>query len=339
MLTAFTVPPVDFSLEGRGNYESWVEYGYIAKDHYATLGGGPHSRTVSRTVEYAYDDFCIAMFAKDLGYDLDHEVYLNRSGNWKNLWNPEQQDLYHDEDGDLRRSEFKGFLMPRNMNGSFVFQPVRQCSPVDEPHRCYFDTALATYEGSPWLYSFYAPHDMAGLIGVYGGRDKFIERLTFYHSSGIAYMGNEQSFLTVFQFHYGGRPGLSSYWVNQYIPSQFNNSINGIPGNDDCAMGAFSSFAMMGFFPVSGQPVYLLSTPFFNEVKVRSRGKIPAVIRKVGGEGIYIQNATLNGIPYTKNWISHEFFLRGGLLELTIGKTESKWGTRDEDLPPSYPPI
>lgn len=251
-------------------------------------------------------------------------------------------------------------MQPRLLNGSFRYQNTRSCSPVQDTHSCYFDTSLDTYEGSPWLYSFFAPQDMATLIRLMGGPEPFTARLDFYHTSGISYMGNEQGFLPVFQFHYAGRPGLSSHYTHSYIPSLFNASVNGIPGNDDCAMGAFSAFAMMGFFPVAGQDVYLLTAPFFPQVRLRAKeaGKW-AVIRVHGfmnesdvdrdgikddadGDGIveprrYIRRAKLNGKEYTKNWITHEFFLKGGVLELWLGDEESQWwGTAEEDLPPSY---
>jgi putative alpha-1,2-mannosidase len=319
------------------------------------MSNGPHSRSLSRTVEYAYDDFCIAHLARELGRPGDAKKYMKRSGNWKNLWNAEQRDLYLDEHNDIKATHFKGFLQPRLVDGSFKYQNTRTCTRKHMPASCYLDTAHSTYEGSPWLYSFFVPQDMNGLISAMGSKDIFIERLTYYHESGIVYMGNEQAFLTVFQFHYGGRPGLSSYWVHRYMPSQFNASLNGIPGNDDCAMGAYSTFAMMGFFPVAGQNVYLLTPPFFPEVRLRSYGAQPAIIRKIlapeersdGEKGrpaaknetnaIYIQSARLNGQPYTRNWISHDFFYNGGLLEFVVGSKESSWGTKDEDLPPSYP--
>jgi putative alpha-1,2-mannosidase len=302
-------------------------------------GMGYNTRTVSRTLEYAYDDYSIAVLAEGLGKHDDAVKYMDRSGYWKNVWNPDQRDLFVDAEGDVHMTKFKGFPQPRNMEGEFEYQNTRTCSPTHEMHSCYFDTRKATYEGSPWLYSFYVPQDMAGLIKTIGGDDAFNERLDYFHSSGIAYMGNEQSFLTVFQFHYAGKPGKSSQWVHSYIPSQFNSSINGIPGNDDCAMGAFSSMAMMGFFPVAGQDVYLLTAPFFPEIRLRTRGERLAVIKRIGDpEGIYIQSAKLNGIEYTKSWISHEFFLSGGVLELVTGPKESStWGVATKDRPPSYP--
>lgn len=321
---------------------SWHELGYIPWNDVDQNGTGPASRSISRSVEYAYDDFCISLMAEGMGRHEDARKYHQRSANWKNLWNPDQRDLFDDVEGDVQQSEFSGFMMPKMLNGTWQYQNTRMCSPVNEMHRCYFDTSLDTYEGSPWLYSFFVPQDMAGLVDVMGGKESFVKRLSYFHSSGIAYMGNEPTFLPVFQFHYGGRPGLSSYWVHEYIPSQFNASINGIPGNDDCAMGAFSAMVFMGFFPVAGQDVYLITPPFFREVKIKATlGSGWAVIRVLNFDPTYkakyIQSARLNGKTHTKNWITHDFFLRGGVLEFTVSETEGTWGTRDEDLPPSFP--
>jgi putative alpha-1,2-mannosidase len=182
---------------------------------------------------------------------------------------------------------------------------------------------------------------MSSLITLMGGNDGFVDRLTYFHTSGISYMGNEQGFLPTYQFHYASRPGLSSYWTHQYIPSLFNATVNGIPGNDDCAMGAFSAFAMMGFFPVAGQDVYLISAPFFREIRIRARmpGKW-ALIRTKNfdpeRQRIFIQSAKLNGRTYKRNWIGHEFFIKGGVLEFVVGEEEGAWGRREEDVPPSF---
>jgi len=327
---------------GRGNLNSWRKLGWIPCDDSDIVGSGPSSRTVSRGVEYAYDDFCIALLANGLGYDEEAEKYYRRGGNWVNYWNPHQRDLFRDSMGEVMQTSFKGFMQPRLMNGTFRYQNTRTCSPIHNTHSCYFDTGFDTYEGSPWLYSFFVPQDMAALIDLMGGPKHFVERLTFFHTSGLSYMGNEQGFLPTYQFHYAGRPALSSYWVHQYIPTLFNASVNGIPGNDDCAMGAFSGFAMMGFFPVAGQSVYLLSPPFFPEVRIRA--KMPgkwAIIRvknfDPAGKRVYIQSARLNGRRYSNNWISHDFFLRGGVLEFVVSETEGTWGTRADEVPPSYP--
>lgn len=183
---------------------------------------------------------------------------------------------------------------------------------------------------------------MSDLITTLGGPDTFVKRLQFLHETpNLLYFGDEQAFLLVFLFHYAGRPGLSSYFSHYYIPSQFNATIDGIPGNDDSgAMGAFSTLAMMGLWPMGGQNVYLILPPYFPEVSIKNglTGKTATVknINFDGGyENIYIQSAKLNGKPYTKSWITHDFFTNGGVLELTLGKNESSWGTSSSSLPPS----
>ncbi|KAI0376486.1 glycoside hydrolase family 92 protein [Hypomontagnella monticulosa] len=335
------VEPKDWSTSGRGNLVAWHDLGYVPYDDTDRNGTGPMSRGISRSVEYAYDDFVIALMARGLGHKADETKYLQRSRNWRNMFNPQQEDRYRDEEGNVHKTQFKGFMQPRYRNGTWKYQNTRLCSPIYQQHSCYFDTQYDTYEGSPWLYTFYVPQDMASLIEALGGREAFVERLDYFHSSGINYMGNEPNFLPTFQFHYGGRPGRSNYWVHQYIPGQFNSSINGIPGNDDCAMGAFTAFAFMGFYPVAGQDVYLLTAPLFREVSIRTPSGKKAILRNVGGfdaphyRNIYIQSARLNGKPYTKNWITHDFFVHGGTLEFVLGSTESEWGTKSEDLPPS----
>lgn len=182
---------------------------------------------------------------------------------------------------------------------------------------------------------------MATLIRLLGGPDRFVSRLDYFHTSGLADIGNEPVFLTVFQYHYAGRPALSARRVHSYIPSSFNASNAGLPGNDDSgAMGAFTVFSMMGLFPNPGQNVYLIVPPFFEAVSItHPETRKTATIRNINFDktyrNIYIQSATLNGQPYMKNWIGHEFFTDGMTLELTLGSEESEWGTRQEDLPPS----
>jgi putative alpha-1,2-mannosidase len=106
------------------------------------------------------------------------------------------------------------------------------------------------------MYTFFAPGDMAELIATLGGPDAFVKRLDYLHDSGLLYIGDEQAFLLVFLYHYAGRPGLSASRARFYIPSQFNDTIAGIPGNDDSgAMGSFSTLTMLGIFPNAGKYV------------------------------------------------------------------------------------
>ena len=325
---------------GRGGLAAWKALGYIPTENLDVDGVGTESRSISRTVEYAYNDFVIATLARELGHKDDYRKYLGRSGNWRNMFKADQRSILYGAD-----SGFEGFLQPRYMNGTWGYQDPIFCSPLLDFTGCYLNpSGRETYEGPVWLYTFYVPGDMAGLISTLGGRDRFVERLNWLHSSGVLYLGNEQSFLKVFLYHYAGRPALSAEQAHHYIPSLFNDGLGGIPGNDDSgAMGSFEAFVMMGFFPNAGQDVYLIIPPFFESISIKSgqTGK-SATIRNInfdpGHKNIYIQSATLDGKPYTRNWLQHSFFLEGGVLELTLGAQESSWGTKSEDVPPSLGP-
>jgi putative alpha-1,2-mannosidase len=166
------------------------------------------------------------------------------------------------------------------------------------------------------LYSF-VPHDQATLITKLGGPTAFIKRLDYMHDNQITYIGNEPAFLTVFQYHYAGRPGLSAKRSHYYIPSYFGITHDGLPGNDD-----------------------FIIPPYFESVSITSPlTNKTATIRNINFDAayknIYIQSATLDGEVYTKNWIDHSFFTEGKELVLTLGPQESAWGTRVVDLPPS----
>lgn len=332
-------PPI-WSVEGRGGLNSWKALNYIPTDDFDYLGVGPHSRSISRTVEYAYDDFCIAELAQGLGNTADYQRYLARSGYWKNMFKADQTSSLNGTD-----TGFVGFLQPRYLNGTFGFQDPAFCSPLLNFTSCYLNPdGHETYEGSSWLYTFFVPQDMASLITALGGADTFVKRLDYLHETGLVYIGDEQGFLTVFQYHHAGRPAKSAERVHYYIPSQFNTTVGGIAGNDDSgAMGSFVALSMLGIFPNPGQNVYYITPPFFPSVSITSpaTGKT-ATIKSVNFDAaynnIYIQSATLNGQNYTKNWLTHSFFLDGGTLELTLGSTESLWGTDAADVPPSYSP-
>ncbi|EPE04493.1 hypothetical protein F503_03555 [Ophiostoma piceae UAMH 11346] len=345
-------PPI-WSVEGRGGLASWTKYGYIPVDDFDTAGVGPFTRSISRTVEYAYNDFCISAMATKLGHEDDATKYRQRSGNWANLWQADRTSVIPMNTTDpatgavvqgQKNTGFTGFLQPRYLNGTFGSQDPLLCQPLLDFTACYLNSnGHETYEGGSWLYSFYAPHDMAALIVRMGGAESFVARLQYAHDTpNLLYIGDEQAFLLVYLFHYAGRPALSSHYAHKYIPSQFNDTLAGIPGNDDSgAMGAFSTLAMMGLWPMSGQNVYLITPPFFREVNITSgiTGRT-ATVRNANFDAtystsIYIQHATLNGKPYTRNWIDHSFFTEGGVLELTLGLKESTWGTADADLPPS----
>ncbi|KAL4811072.1 glycosyl hydrolase family 92-domain-containing protein [Aspergillus unguis] len=326
--------PLEWSYQGRGGLKSWKELGYIPYLDFDYAGFGTNSRSISRTVEYSYNDYCVGVVGKALEKE-GHEVYLKRAGNWRELYKEDQTSLINGTD-----TGFVGFFQPKYMNGTWGYQDPIACSSL--AGWCSLTSNPSeTFESSVWEYQFYVPHDMSTLISTLGGEDSFISRLDFFHDSGLADLGNEPVFLTVYQYHYAGRPGLSSSRIHSYIPSRFNASTSGLPGNDDSgAMGAFTVFGMLGLFPVAGQNVYLITAGFFESWSITSpdTGRV-ATVRNVNfdptSEKNYIQSAKLNGTEWTKSWIGHEFFTQGGVLELVLGKEESDWGSKQEDRPPS----
>jgi putative alpha-1,2-mannosidase len=328
--------------------QSWKNLGYIPTDDWDFSGYGLFTRSISRTIEYSYNDFCIAEIARGLGKHADAEKYLKRSSNWKNMYDPTSRsklNLTGTQDYSLfTDSGFEGFLQPRYLNGTFGFQEPAICTNLYNFDGCYLNPGgHETYEAGSWLYTFYVPHDQATLITTLGGPDAFVRRLEFMHNTpGLFYIGDEQAYLLVYIFHYAGRPGLSAEYLHRYIPSAFNDTTAGLPGNDDSgAMGSFTALSMLGLYPMSGQNVYLIIPPFFPEVNFTDpRSGKTATIRNINFDAaynnIYIQSAKLNGKPYNKAWITHSFFLDGGVLELTLGPQEStKFGAANADLPPS----
>ncbi|KAL2852509.1 glycosyl hydrolase family 92-domain-containing protein [Aspergillus pseudoustus] len=327
--------PLEWSYEGRGGLQSWKRLNYIPYLDFDYLGFGTNSRSISRTVEYSYNDFCVSTIGKGLERD-GYTTYLQRANNWKNLYKDDQTSFINGTD-----TGFVGFFQPRYLNGTWGYQDPIACSALAS--WCSLTSNPSeTFESSVWEYQFYVPHDMSSLITTLGGDETFISRLDFFHESGLADLGNEPVFLTVYQYHYAGRPGLSSNRVHSYIPSRFNTSTSGLPGNDDSgAMGAFTAFSMMGLFPNPGQNVYLITAPFFEEISItHPQTNRTARIRSVNFDPeykrIYIQSIKLNGQVYTKSWIGHEFFTQGWTLELVLGEEESSgWGRAEEDRPPS----
>ncbi|KAF2083680.1 glycoside hydrolase family 92 protein [Saccharata proteae CBS 121410] len=326
--------PLEWSDEGRGGLMSWKSLHYIPELDYDYLGFGTNSRAISRTLEYAYDDFCLATLARGLGKNTTAK-YLARAGNWRNLFKPDQTSYIDGVD-----TGYVGFFQPKFLNGTWGFQDPIACSPIGG-FCSLTSNPSATFESSIWEYLFFVPQDLSSLIALLGGPEAFVNRLNYFHDSPLVDIGNEPVFLTVYEFHYAGRPGQSSRRKHFYVPASFNDSTTGLPGNDDSgAMGSFTAFAMLGLFPNPGQNVYLITAPFFPSISVtnpltNNTATISTRNFDSAYKNIYIQSATLDGKNYTRNWIGHEFFTAGGVLELVLGEVEGGWGTGVGDLPPS----
>ncbi|KAJ7501711.1 alpha-1,2-mannosidase, putative subfamily [Mycena galericulata] len=330
----------DFEVEGRGGINSRRELGYVpAWDTDHPPSPGANTRSASRLLEYAYNDFSIALVAQGLSRPANiTQHYFNVSGDWANIWNP-----------DATHAGFQGFIQPRNKDGSWflssydqggVFRP-DHCSPVYGHNDCYGGFGGGEfYEASSWEYSFYVPHDMASVVHAMGGPDTFSARLDKFFEAGFHDMGDEPGFLPTYLYNYVGQPTKTVDRVDASLAQYYSTEFDGLPGNDDSgSMGAYVVWTHFGFYPVAGQDTYLLNRPYFPKITLRNdaTGALATIIaHNFSAENKYIQSATLNGETYTKNWISHKLFSEGGVLELVMGASNgSTWGTGAGDLPPS----
>ncbi|KAF8176245.1 alpha-1,2-mannosidase, putative subfamily [Mycena galopus ATCC 62051] len=330
----------NFSVQGRGGIAPREALGFVPVNYTDDpANGGPNTRSTSRLLEYAYNDFGIGLVAQGLGKTGDMTHYFKKSGDWFNLWNP-----------NASNTGFSGFIQPRNANGSWYFNPrydlndvfrPDHCSPVFGQNDCFLDpNGGEFYEASSWEYSWYIPQDMAKLVEAVGGPATFSSRLDTFFAAGFHDIGDEPGFFPTYLYNYVGEPTKTVDRVDAILKQYYNTSFNGLPGNDDSgAMGAYVVWSHLGFFPVAGQNTYLLSRPYFPKIAIRNQvnGNVATIIAQgLSAKNIYIQTATLNGQPHTQNWISHGIFTSGGTLKLLMGSSNtSAWGTRPDDLPMS----
>jgi predicted alpha-1,2-mannosidase len=303
MLKDASVPPENAQKEGRGGILDYNSKGYV------TLAD---ERSGSRTMEYAYDDFAIAEVACGLHHPEEAKLFAGRSENWQNLW-----------DKDLTREGFKGFLRPRNPDGSFAdpYFVVRGTWPD------FF------YEGDLWTYSFYAPQDVRKLIQLAGGDKTFVQRLDWIFLRQHFDVTNEPGFLLPVLYNWALRPDKTADVMNAELEKWFTARRSGIPGNDDSgAMSSWFLFNSIGFYPNAGQPIYLIGTPSYPDVTMSVGGgkSLHIIARNLDAQYLnrYIQSATLNGQPLDTNWFRHDQIAKGGTLIFTMGSAPSTWGTK-----------
>lgn len=318
MLKDATMPPGgNEEKEGRGGLQEYNTLGYIPY-------GIP--RAGNRTVEYAFNDYCIAQVAQGLGDELTAQHYMVQSQRWRNLWRE-----------DFEWDGMKGFIMPRDAEGKWldqvpwgksrVFHPTITYTPVTKVAPWYipwWDTFF--YEATSEEYSLSVPHDVPGLIEACGGNDAFRNRLDALFDKGYYNVANEPSFLTPCLYHWIDRPDLSSDCVHQIINDNYSDTPNGLPGNDDSgAMSSWLAFHQLGLYPNAGHDYYLLHLPLVKEYTFHlSNGKtLHAVIK---GKGSHFDGAQLNGEPLPNARITHDQLMSGG--ELVFLASKAKKGSR-----------
>ena len=289
---------------GIGAYKKLGYVPYDLKD--------PHNAddwSLSKTLEYAYDDHCIARMAEKMGRTDIAEEFYRRAQNYRNVYNPET-----------------GFMQPRDSRGHFV-EPF---SPDDyTPHIC---------ESNGWQYFWSVQHDVEGLIELAGGKERFAQKLDSmftYHpgeddelpifSTGMIGQyahGNEPSHHVIYLFNAVGQPWKTQQYAARVMHELYLNTPAGLCGNEDCGqMSAWYVFSAMGFYPVdpvSGR--YELGTPLYPEVKLHLADGKTFTVRAngVSRENCYVKSVKLNGVPYDKTYITHEQILSGGVMEIEM---------------------
>ncbi|MFD0761135.1 GH92 family glycosyl hydrolase [Lutibacter aestuarii] len=296
-------------------------------NHYKKYGYVPHNlldESVTITLEYAYNDWCVAQIAKELGKEEDYKYFLQRSKAYEYLFDSET-----------------GFMRGKNDQGNAWKEPF---DPKYSAHRVHAEYT----EGNAWQHSWFVLHDVDNLIKLHGGENKFTDKLEqlFTESSEITgenisaditgligqyAHGNEPSHHIAYMYNYANKPWKTQYWVREILKTQYNTTPDGLSGNEDCGqMSAWYVFSSMGLYPYSpASGDYQIGSPMFKSstIKISETTSFTIKANNASDENIYIQSATLNGEEFNKTSISHKQILQGGVLEFIMGSTPNKkWG-------------
>jgi predicted alpha-1,2-mannosidase len=291
--------------------------------------------SVSKTLEYSYDDWCIAQMAKQLGKTSDYEYFSKRAASYKNLYDPSV-----------------GFMRGKLSDGSWhsPFNPLASNHRKDD--YC---------EGNAWQWTFFVPHDVEGLSKLMGSRNQLAARLDslFINDqqlvganisgdiSGLIGQyahGNEPSHHIAFLYYYVGQPWKTQKLVNQIMNTMYDNTPEGICGNDDTGqMSAWYVFGAMGFYPVThGTGVYALGTPYFPKMTIHTtaEGKkyqLQIIAKNISEKNIYINKVILNGKEMDANWLEHyQLFGQNSTLVFEMSDSPNyKRGIEPSSFPPS----
>jgi predicted alpha-1,2-mannosidase len=303
-------------------------YGLKEYRAHGYVPGEMESESVSKTLEYSYDDWCIARMAAAIGNTADAELFTRRAQFYKNVFDPRT-----------------GFMRAKE-NGAWV-----------EP----FDPAAVTVhytEANAWQYSFFAPQDISGLMGRMGGMDAFAKRLDELFSAptglrgrdqaditgmvGQYAQGNEPSHHVAYLYNYAGYPWKTQALVRHIMDTLFTAQPDGICGNDDCGqMSAWYVMSALGIYQVTpGLPVYAIGSPLFQSATIHlENGKTFSIDAPRNARGRpFIQSAALRGRRYSKSYLPHSELMRGGSLVLAMGADpNTSWGVYAADRPQTPP--
>nr|WP_293840874.1 GH92 family glycosyl hydrolase [uncultured Arsenicibacter sp.] len=316
-----------------GGIEFYMDRGYIPHPM-SEKRYGFHQDGSTQTLEYAYQDYTLAQMAQKLGKTDDYALFMKRSQNYKNIYNPEI-----------------GWMWNRTLDGKWA-------EPVDILR---YDNGWE--EGNAAQYTWFVPHDVPGLIGLMGGKEAFTQKLntsfekaqTHDFVSGKSHdketleqyrrvfinYGNQPCMQTPWLFNYSGAPWLTQFWTRQLIDKVYSgiSPDSGYSGDEDQGlMGSLAVLLKTGIFSTNGgtspEPFYEIASPIFNKVTFHLNPKyytgktFTIETRNNSASNLYIQSATLNGKPYNSPFVKHDLLVSGGTLRLDLGPGPNKqWGT------------
>ena len=316
----------DTAMQDRNGLDTYKKLGYAASK--------PGACATSCTLEYAFDDWCIARMAESLGHQDDAKMFYGRAANYRNVF-------------DGTTTFFRG----RKANGSWRFPFVTNALVGDE-----------YTEADAWQYAFGVQQDVPGLIALYGGDQGFIQKLdslftadsyiqtTIPDISGLVgqySQGDEQCHHVAYLYDYAGAPYKTQQHTRQVMSLMYGDTPAGQCGNVDCGqMAAWYVFSALGFYPMNPDSgIYAIGSPVVSKAVIhldhdKYHGHTFTVIAKNNSaENIYIQSATLNGQPLTRSWLTYQEITDGGTLRLVMGpKPNLDWGSAPVDRPPATMP-
>lgn len=311
-----------------GGMDWYERVGYVPDGRKGVRG--MHTTGASMTLEYAYQDWCLAQIAGTLGKTEDYEFFMKRSQNYRNVWDASV-----------------GFMNARDENGDFF----KDFDPLEISEKDGF------CESNAAIYSHYVPHDMPGLISLFGGRKEYVRRLNeqfelsepngFFRSSdkdlkkyNWTDYGNQPGTGMAHLFSYAGQPWLTQKWVRKVKEAYGDITPYGgyRDDEDQGQMGALGVLMAIGIFQTDGgcamKPYYEITSPVFDKISIRLNNdyypgeKFEIVTRNNSDRNMYIQKAFLNGQKWDKCIFPHEEFAKGGTLILEMGpKPNKKWGS------------
>ena len=297
------------AMDNSRQIDIYKDLGYIPIDEHH------ENWSVSKTLEYAYDDWCIAQFAKDLGKTEDYDYFFKRSENWRNVYDKQST-----------------FMRPKLVDGTFIKEF------VPKEYTAYF------CESNAWQYFWSVSQNIEGLIEVVGGNEKFEKKLDSMFSFnplpednlpifstgmiGQYAHGNEPSHHVGYLYNYVGKPWKTQELIREILETQYKNTPDGHCGNEDCGqMSSWYIFSSLGFYPVNpSQGVYSFGSPIFDKATINLENGKKFVIETINNnnENKFIQSIELNGKSITQNYILHKDILKGGYLIFTMGKQPNK---------------